>query len=82
MIRRALLLAPLAPLASLAQESIGTATMAPDGTIMMRLRATGAGGMVGDGLVSYPPGHPQYDMVLRHLGGLRPGETKPVRPFP
>jgi hypothetical protein len=67
---------------ALAQDSIGTATMAPDGTITLQLRATGPGGAVGDGLFRYPPWHPQYEAILRHLGGLRPGETRPVRPFP
>lgn len=62
--------------------SIGSATMQPDGTIVLQLRAGGGGGPVGDGRFSYPPGHPQYSMILRHLGGLRPGETRPVPPFP
>jgi len=63
-------------------ESIGVATMGPDGTIMLRLRATGPGGMVGEGLLTYPPGDPKYAEILRHLGGMRPGETKSVRPWP
>jgi hypothetical protein len=58
--------------------SIGQATMQPDGTIVLRLRAEGPGGMRGDGLFRYPPDHPQYRSVLHHLGGMRPGENKPV----
>jgi hypothetical protein len=64
-------------------ESIGVATMRPDGTIDLQLRAydpkTGA---IGDGLLVYPPGHPDYQDVLKHLGGLKPGEQKPVPPWP
>jgi hypothetical protein len=62
--------------------SIGVATMASDGTIELRLRATGPGGMVGEGFLTYRPNDPQYGDILRHLGGLRPGETKSVPPWP
>lgn len=65
-----------------APASIGSATMEPDGTIILQLRAGGGGGPVGDGRFAYPPSHAQYQMILRHLGGLRPGETRPVPPFP
>jgi len=63
------------------KESIGSATMSEDGTIRLMLRATG-GGAVGDALVVYAPTHKDYAMVLKHLGGMKPGETKPVAPFP
>jgi hypothetical protein len=33
-------------------------------------------------MVKYPPGDPDYDKVLKHLGGLKPGDDKPVPPFP
>lgn len=62
--------------------SIGTATMKDDGTIVLMLRATGPGGMLGDSRMEYPKGHPNYDEVLKHLGGLKPGEQKPVPPWP
>jgi hypothetical protein len=62
--------------------SIGVATMGPDGMIELRLRATGPGGMVGEGFLTYPPSDPQYAEILRHLGGLKPGETKSVPPWP
>jgi hypothetical protein len=61
--------------------SIGAATMMPDGTITLRLRAEGEGGKIGEGQVTYRPGTARYDEVLRHLGGLKPGETKPVPPW-
>jgi hypothetical protein len=62
--------------------SVGVATMGPDGTIELRLRATGPGGMVGEGFLTYPPSDPQYAEILRHLGGLKPGEIKSVPPWP
>jgi hypothetical protein len=62
--------------------SIGQATMAQDGTITLDLRAQGPGGAVGDTRVVYPPADKNYEMVLKHLGGMKPGEVKPVPPFP
>jgi hypothetical protein len=64
------------------EKSIGVATMKEDGTIVLDLRAEGAGGVLGDARMTYPPGHAQYADVLRHLGGLKRGESKPVPPWP
>jgi hypothetical protein len=55
--------------------------MKEDGTLILTLRAEGPG-MIGDGQFIYPPTHKQYKQVLEHLGGLRPGESKPVPPWP
>lgn len=62
--------------------SIGSAKMEDDGTILLLLRAETPGGAVGDALLRYPPRHPQYDEILRHLGGLEKGQEKPVPPWP
>jgi hypothetical protein len=62
---------------------IGIATMAPDGTVTLRLRAESQSGTTtGEGQLIYRPGDAQYDEVLRHLGGLKPGESKSVPPWP
>jgi hypothetical protein len=61
--------------------TVGTARMEADGTIVLDLVARD-GGTTGQGRLTYPPGHPDHAMILRHLGGLRPGEVKPVPPFP
>src|SRR5580704_9071330 len=58
------------------QPSIGQATMEPDGTIVLRLRAVSPGA-IGDAMLRYPPDNPQYKSILEHLGGLKPGESKP-----
>ncbi len=64
-------------------DSIGVATMSADGTITLRLRAESDDGKtVGDGQLIYRPGDPKYGEVLRHLGGLKPGESKSVPPWP
>jgi len=61
-------------------ESIGSATMQADGTIVLQLRAQ-TGPTVGDAQFLYPPSHPQYQQILDHVGGLKPGESKPVPPW-
>jgi len=63
------------------RPSIGQATMEPDGTIVLRLRGEGPGCIRDDGLLRYPADHRQYRSVLDHLGGMRPGENKPVPPW-
>ena len=64
------------------QESIGVATMDASRTITLRLRAEGPDGLLGESLFVYPPSHEDYQYVLDHLGGLEPGQSKPVPPFP
>jgi hypothetical protein len=32
--------------------------------------------------ITYPPTHAKYKEVLQHLGGMKPGESKPVPPWP
>ena len=63
-------------------QSIGSARMEEDGTIVLTLRAEGPKGLIGDALFRYPPDHPEYNNVLRHLGGLKKGEVKQVPPWP
>ena len=63
-------------------ESIGQAWLDDDGTLKLQLRAEGDEGAVGDSLITYPPDHEKYESTLRHLGGLKKGEVKPVPPWP
>jgi hypothetical protein len=60
--------------------SIGVATMRPDGTIEFRLRATGPGGMVGEGFFTYPPIDPQYAEVLPIWVGSSPAKPRACHP--
>ena len=64
------------------QDSIGVATMTADRTIVLRLRAETEDGARGEGQFSYAPADEAYRSVLDHLGGLEPGESKPVPPWP
>jgi hypothetical protein len=63
-------------------DSIGVATMEKDGTVVLQLRAEGQGGILGDGLLRYPPDHPDYAKILDHIGGLKKGHAKKVPPWP
>ena len=65
----------------MAAPSIGTARMEADGTLVLLLRASTAGA-TGEGRFAYPPSHPQYRKILEHVGPIKPGEEKPVAPFP
>jgi hypothetical protein len=58
----------------------GTAAMLDDGTLSLHLRLTSDGEAVDD-VLTYKVSDRAYDDILRHLGGLRPGETKPFRPW-
>jgi len=55
---------------------VGTAEMSDEGTISLHLRLTSDGKPVEDTLI-YKVSDRGYNNVLRHLGGLNPGETKP-----
>ena len=67
--------------ASSSRTSIGVATMRADGTIELQLRAEGPSGELGDALFTYKPSEPKYQEIIDHLGGLKPGESKPVPPW-
>jgi hypothetical protein len=56
--------------------SIGTALMSADGTITLTISTPGQ-----QGAAAYHRGDPQYARILSHVGGLHPGQKKPVPPF-
>ncbi len=63
--------------------SIGYATMAPDRTITLHVYARSDDGKVtGTGTLVYRPGDKMYDEVFRHIGGIEPGQSKNVPPWP
>lgn len=62
-------------------ESIGMATMTDDKTIILDLRADGEKGEIGTARFVYPTAHPQYQEILKHIGGIKPNEKKPVPPW-
>jgi hypothetical protein len=60
-----------------AQGIIGMAVMSADGTITLTLHSPDGA----DGVVAYHRNDPQYARILSHIGGIRPGEHKPVPAF-
>ncbi len=67
--------------ADAARTIIGTATMKPDRTIVLDLHG-GPESHYALGRIEYMPNDPHYQAVLEHLGGLAPGQVKPVAPWP
>ncbi len=59
--------------------SIGTALMGADGTITLNIRR--APGAPLDGVAAFKPGDPNYARILSHVGGMTPGEKKPLPPW-
>ena len=50
--------------------------------IVLDLRAEDESGRRGDARFYYPKNHAEYREILDHLGGLKPGESKSVPPWP
>lgn len=74
--------APVPDEATLADDAtIGVATLLADGTLVLHLYAPLEGGR-GEAEFRYAPGTPDHAEVLTHIGGLRPGQSKPVPPWP
>ncbi len=60
-----------------APGSIGTATMTLDGTVTLNIHAPDGT----EGAFAYPKTDPNYARIISHLGGMRPGDHKPVPAF-
>ncbi len=59
-----------------APGSIGTALMSADGTVTLTFN-----GPIMKGVLAYRRGNPQYARIISHLGGIQPGQKKPVPPW-
>jgi hypothetical protein len=54
--------------------------MAKSGVITLQIRALNPDIIV-ESLLVYKPHDRNYQSILTHLGGLAPGQSKPVRPW-
>lgn len=64
-------------------DNVGSATMLEDRTIVLSLIYWfPGGGHTTPAEFRYKPDHPEYQEILRHLGGMKPGESKGVKPWP
>jgi hypothetical protein len=70
----------LPPVTCSTVESIGTAEMAADGTIMLHLQSLWPDPKENTDL-PFAPDDPQYNEIKQHLGGIEPGQSKPIPPF-
>lgn len=61
---------------------IGSASMDQNRVLILQLRAEGPNGELGDAMFTYKPGEPKYQEIIDHVGGLQPGESKPMPPWP
>jgi hypothetical protein len=64
-----------------AKQLIGEATMLQDRSIQLKLRAELPNGAIGDGFIVLRPGDMNYESTIAHVGGLEPGQSKPVPPW-
>ncbi len=69
------------------RSTIGTATLLPDGTLALHLRAEeydedGDLVLIGHGYFEYKPGDPDYETILEHVGAIKIGQEKFVSPWP
>jgi hypothetical protein len=63
-------------------DIIGTVFMRPDLSLSIRLRSVQCDGELAEGILDIKPGEPNYQVVIDHVGGLLPNETKPVPAWP
>ena len=63
-----------------APQSVGVARMLTDGTILVGVGGDEPGRA--QAVLEMHPGDTNYQMMLDHLGGLKPGETKSIPPWP
>jgi hypothetical protein len=68
------------PIPCEAVDEVGYARMSADGAITLHLRALRTDSVAAAEL-NVAPGDPHYDALKRHLGGIAPGEVKPVPPL-
>ena len=70
----------LPPVTCATVDSIGMAEMSADGTITLHLKSLWPDPHE-DSDLTYAPDDPQYGEIRKHLGGIKPGQSKPIPPF-
>lgn len=62
-------------------SSIGTAMALKDGTIIYHVNGEAVGEGPGSVVWRFPVDSPGYADALEHIGGIKPGERKPIPPY-
>jgi len=70
------------PPQEVAPATVGSAYMRDDGTLEMSLRAVASDGTIGEALMIVAPTDSRHAEMVKHLGGIAPGEGRPIPPFP
>ncbi len=70
-----------APPDSPPQKSVGVAKMLENGTILVGVPGPGDDDRA-QAVLEISPGDSTYQPLLDHVGGLKPGESKPIPPWP
>jgi hypothetical protein len=63
-------------------DIIGSVVMRPDRSLSMRLRSVQCDGTLAEGSLDIKPAEANYQLVIDHVGGLQPNETKSVPAWP
>ena len=63
-------------------ETVGSAYMQKDGTIELSLRTVASDGTIGEAMLAVGPDDERHASMVKHLGGIKPGEGRPIPPFP
>jgi hypothetical protein len=63
------------------EPSVGVARMLESGTILIGIRGPGVDGPL-QAVLMVEPGDTNYQQIIDHVGGLKPGETKSIPPWP
>ena len=63
------------------EPSVGVARMLESGTILIGIRGPGVDGPL-QAVLMIEPGDTNYQQIIDHVGGLKPGETKSIPPWP
>ena len=61
--------------------SVGVARMLENGTILIGIRGPGPDSPL-QAVLMVEPGDTNYQQIIDHVGGLKPGETKSIPPWP
>ena len=69
------------PLVPSPAASVGVATMLPNRTILVGVPGPG-GDSRAQAVLMVEPGDSTYQPIIDHVGGLKPGETKSIPPWP